>query len=379
MKTPLIFFFICLALGCVKEYEIPEPVIIPGEDFSGHPKNEIYSTSLHQIRIESNAPGMILLIKRNGEDLWIGSDGEANLEYHTPMQVNTPFRTASLTKTFTAVIILKLAEEGRLSLADHLQTFLPELKGQIPASERISIRHLLAHQSGIFDPSNQSTRFQLDLINDPGHMEAMSIPQLLEEYVFGRSLLFEPGTSYSYGNVNYWLLGMIIEKLEEKSLSQVMNERIIEPLDLHHTEFNRNPGPELSREYADLTRSGSIMDVTWYDAAESRDRASSGLISTVHDLYLFMQHLVEGKLISSSSLQDLIRIQLNDCQDPDCEYGLGVTIWRTAAGDAWGNNGSLLGVESNMLYFPEKGDFLVMFRNNGNGSKKDRLWDLLNQ
>jgi len=314
-----------------------------------------------------------MLVYKPTEDVWIGNSGKSNLEHNKSILTTSQFRTGSVTKMFTAVVILKLVEQGRLSLEDKLSDLLPSVNGKIPQAEKITVRHLLAHLSGIIDPPNESLRYQADIINNPIAMYTMTLDETLVTYVYGKDLNFTPGSSYSYSNTNYWLLGTIAEAITGKSLQPLMDELIFTPLQLTNTYIEKRDDRNVTRGYADLYGNRVLLDVSLWDKAEGDGEADGGLISTAEDLFKFMDGLFGGKLISASTLDEMKKIQLPTCNTPYCEYGLGLEIWRTDAGTAYGHNGGLVGIEANVLYYENNGGISVLYKNNGNGSDKSWL------
>jgi D-alanyl-D-alanine carboxypeptidase len=203
------------------------------------------------------------------------------------------------------------------------------------------------------------------------------VEDILEEYVFGKNLHFAPGTGYSYSNTNYWLLGMIAEGISHKTMQQLMEEMIFTPLQMSNSYIEPRDDSKVARGYADLYNNGVLLDVTLWDRAEGDGRADGGLISTAEDLYKFMTGLFNGNLISPTTLTEMKKVQLPSCNTPDCEYGLGLEIWRTEAGTAYGHNGGLIGIEANVLYYENSGGISVLYKNNGNGSDKNWLGKLI--
>ncbi|MBN8653943.1 MAG: beta-lactamase family protein [Cytophagales bacterium] len=371
-RSNLLLFALTLTVACTNEIVVPKPDTIENISYANHPKNNIYQTSVNDYRKNTNSAGSILLIYKPAEDLWIGNSGKSNLEHGTSMNTTSQFRTGSVTKMFTAVTILKLVEQDKLSLESKLGDLLPSVIGKIPQAEKITIRHLLAHLSGIIDPPNESLRYQTDIINHPTNMYNMSLSKTLETYVYGKDLIFAPGTNYSYSNTNYWLLGNIAENISGKSLQALMDELIFTPLQLNSTYIERRDDRNVARGYADLYGNGILQDVSLWDKAEGDGEASGGLISTAEDLFKFMDGLFSGELVSVDMLEEMTKIQLPTCNTPYCEYGLGIEIWRTDAGTAYGHNGGLVGIEANVLYYESNGGISVLYKNNGNGS--DKRW-----
>lgn len=374
MKRIIIFLFsLSLAFACSNEIVVPIPDAGENISYANHPKNIEYQKALDDYRNNTNAPGSIMLVYKPTEDRWIGNSGKSNLEYNKSILTISQFRTGSVTKMFTAVVILKLVEQGRLSLEDKLSDLRPSVNGKIPQADKITIRHLLAHLSGITDPPNESLRYQADIINNPIAMYTMSLDETLETYVYGKDLNFTPGSAYSYSNTNYWLLGDIAEAITGKSLQPLMDELIFTPLQLTDTYIEKRDDRNVTRGYADLYSNGVLLDVSVWDKAEGDGEADGGLISTAEDLFKFMDGLFGGKLVSASTLEEMKKIQLATCDTPYCEYGLGLEIWRTDAGIAYGHNGGLVGIEANVLYYENNGGISVLYKNNGNGSDKSWL------
>lgn len=370
---PFFLAILCSFYSCEPEYEVPKPDPATGADYSDHPKNTEYTGELSAYQTGTGSPGAILLVNRPGAPLWIGATGHSNLEYQTAMRTNTPFRTGSITKIFIATAILQLREQNKLALEDALTEHLPQLAGKIPQAEHITLRQLLGHLSGITDPPNESMRYQLDLVNDPEGFGALNTEALLETYVYGKALNFNPGTAYRYSNTNYWLLGLVIEHLTQKSLQQALDQLIFSPLSLTQTWIEKRDDRNVARGYADFYGSGNLLDVSRWDRAEGDGKAAGGLISTAEDLMTFMAALFEGQLLPLAVVEEMKQVQFPGCNSPDCEYGLGLELWRTGAGMAYGHNGTLAGAEANLLYFPESRNIIVLFKNNGNGSDKQLI------
>jgi len=292
------------------------------------------------------------------------------------MQVNTPFRAGSIAKTFVATAIMMLKEEGKFGLDDKLGDLLPASKGQIPQAERITLRQLLTHTSGIFDPTNDDTQYQLDLVNNPARRSTMTPDEVLKRYVYGRSLLFEPGERFSYSNANYMLIGKIIKQQTGKSLQTVLDEQIIKPLGLTATYLEKRDDRNVARGYADFYANNKLMDVTALDRAEADGGAYGGLISTAADLFRFSESLFSGKLVNTAALQEMLVPY--PVRQGTTSYGLGLDQWESETlGTGYGNNGTLAGTEANVFYFPQKKATFVLLANFGSGTRKGFLDSLL--
>lgn len=377
MKKTFILAICVLAMACAEEITILKPDDKEQVSYAHHPKHAVYMAELSAFRSRSNAPGSILLVKKPQEELWVGATGFSNLAYQQPMHTNDQFRTGSVTKMFTAVVVMKLVEEGKLTLEDTLADLLPEVDGKIPQAGEITLRHLLSHQSGLFDPPNESLRYQGDIINQPEAMYKKTVWQVLEQYVFGKSLHFAPGSRYSYSNTNYWLLGLVAERLEQQPIQQIMQRMIFVPLNMQHTYIDKRDDRNVVRGYANLYNDGHLVDVSLWDRAEGDGEADGGIISTAEDLYKFMDGLFGNKLVTPATLAEMKRVQWSGCDSEYCEYGLGIEIWRTGLGIAYGHNGGLVGIEANALYYESTGGIMVLYKNEGSGASKSFLDEVM--
>ncbi|MFM9948050.1 MAG: serine hydrolase domain-containing protein [Saprospiraceae bacterium] len=374
MKNSIILLALLLfATSCEKDITIPKPDPAEGISYEDHPRHAEYQAALDDFRTRHHAPGAVLLLQREGEPLWVGASGSSNVEHQTPMRTNTLIRTGSITKTFVAAAVLRLVEQGNLELEAKLSDLLPKVVGKIPMPEKITVQHLLAHLSGLFDPANESLRYKLDIVNNPERIERMSIDEMLEAYVYGEKLHFEPGTAWSYSNTNYLLLGQIIEKVTGKSLQEALNELVFAPLQLTQTYIERRDDRNVARGYADIYGDGKLLDVSRWDRADGDGKADGGLVSTAADIAKFLHALMTGQFLAPASLEAMKSIQLEGCDNYDCEYGLGLSLYRTSAGIAFGHSGGLVGIDTNMLYYTESGNYYFVYKNNGNGSDKSFL------
>ena len=173
-----------------------------------------------------------------------GPAGSPNLTDDTPMPPEGAFRIGSITKMFTAAVIMQLAEDGVLTLDDPLALWLPEVAEQLPYGDQITLRHLLSHTSGLFNVVEHEA-YYADLFTEMVVDEATGSVTLdcverdphdtLARYVYGKDAQFEPGAQWRYSNTNYTLLGMVIEAAAEMPLAEAYRTHIYEPLgyDIH--------------------------------------------------------------------------------------------------------------------------------------------------
>jgi D-alanyl-D-alanine carboxypeptidase len=215
------------------------------------------------------------------------------------------------------------------------------------------------------------------LINNPDYISGMDYKSRLEHYVYDKPLMHVPGTESYYSNAGYWVLALIIEKITGKSIAENIEERITAPLNLSSTYLSKQDDRNIARGY---NYSGNLMkDVTMWDRADSNGDPAAGLISTAHDLLLFGEALFTGNLVSDSSLALMKETTSFPSCNGDCGYGLGIERWQTAEHAGYGKNGSSLGVDANVIFFPDQSTTIVIFSNYGGGNNKeviDRLLDI---
>jgi CubicO group peptidase (beta-lactamase class C family) len=175
--------------------------------------------SLISINVTNSTPGCVVGIVKDGKILYKQCYGMANLDYRIPVTDSTVFNLASVSKQFTAFLVLLIEREGILSLDDEIQKYIPELKNY---GHPITIRHLIHHTSGI--PSTDNLRMFAGLsLEMPWDKEDEF--EMIQSY---QKLNFKPNDEHLYSNSGYFLLTRIIEKVEGKSFSQSIRERIFE-------------------------------------------------------------------------------------------------------------------------------------------------------
>ena len=368
--------WIALLIGCSKS-EIVSPEVYAcsfsfADSSNGYPRNETYQDLLDGITT-SGVPGISMSVCTPDDGEWLGVSGMADIASGVALKPCNITRVGSTVKTFTAVTILLLKEEGLISLDDKISKYLTaaDLNG-IENAEQSTIRQLLNHSSGIFNYI-QSLRFQTASVND---LTKVWQPDELLQYARGKKAYFKPGEDVLYSNTNYVLLGMIIEKVSGKPFYEVFEEKIFDPLQLTSTQFAaEDPVPgNLIRGYIDFYSNLQLMESTHYSGWDYFT-ADGGLISTPHDLSVFMRALFEGSLLKPETLAEMLTVQVPENLDPDyypIAYGLGIFRIETPYGIAWNHSGDAIGYFAQMNYFPERQTTLV-WATNGNYGKIDAL------
>ncbi|MER6948811.1 serine hydrolase domain-containing protein [Nonomuraea sp. NPDC000554] len=270
---------------------------------------------------------------RNGEKVWRGSSGKSKVDGDHSPPPSARFRAGSITKSFTATVVLQLVGEGRLSLSDSVEHWLPGLVGN---GDSITVRQLLQHMSGLPEYSTGL----LDRAGIPKQRYRTWAPKELVERALEAPPAFSPGAKYEYSNTNYIVLGMIIEKVTGKPYGTEIKERILRPLGLTRT-WLPGTSPEVTgphaHGYAAVEKNGKItsVDVTRFNPTLTG--AAGEIISTTADLNRFFRALLGGKLLKPA--------QLKEMKDPGAAggYGLGLEVVPLPCGTAYGHTGETPG------------------------------------
>jgi CubicO group peptidase (beta-lactamase class C family) len=226
-----------------------------------------------------------VLVGEGGRVLYEGGAGEANREWHLPNGPAVRYRIASTTKQFTAALVLQLWEEGRLELDAPVAAYLPEYPR--PQGDRVTLHHLLTHSSGI--PSYVGLP---DFYASIGRTE--HTPAELVALTSSLPLEFEPGSRWSYSNSGYVLLGLVIERVAGKPYEQVLRERILAPLGLEDTGYDRPESVVERRASGYVPTEGGYANAPFLDPSAVY---SAGMLrSTVRDLFRWDRALRGGRV-----------------------------------------------------------------------------------
>lgn len=269
-------------------------------------------------------PGAVAYV-RDGERVSRAAAGVADIESGERADPDQRFRIASNTKSFVATVLLQLEGEGRLSLDDSVERWLPGVvQGNGNVGEHVRIRQLLNHTSGIYDPTTEPEFF--DPYLQDGDRDHVYTPREVVKRAVGHRPEFGPGEDWSYSNTNYLLAGLVIEAVTGNLAPEEIDRRIVTPLKLEDTSFPvKDPtidGRHL-RGY-DLER----RDMTRF--SPSYDWTAGAMISTVDDLARFHRALFAGELLPLAQQRALVDT-VNFPGAPD--YGLGVQRMEVLCGD----------------------------------------------
>ena len=270
--------------------------------------------------IPADGPGVAAIAVKDGKTVFRKAYGMANLELGVPLSPDSVFRLGSITKQFTAVAVLMLAEEGKLSLSDPITKHLP---GYPTQGHTITVEHLLTHTSGI-----RSYTGLPGYMTGPKIRTDLTTAELVE--VFAKEPMdFAPGAEWRYNNSGYVLLGAILEKVSGKPYGELLAERIFRPLGMKSTRVG-DEGPILARRAAGYTRDGEAVANARF-LSMTQPHAAGALVSTVDDLALWDAALSTEKLVKKESLEKAWTPAVTrDGRPTRYGYGFGVSTLRGA-------------------------------------------------
>ena len=320
-----------------------------------------------------------ILIAEKGKPVYQKSFGYADFENKVPNTIDSHFSLASISKTFTSTAILQLKEKGKLKIEDSFAKYFPEFP--FPA---ITIKHLLSHTSGL--PDLELYESIVNQNRDTIITNKVIIPTLK---TWGRKLYFQPGDKWGYANINYALLGLLVEKVSKMSFETYLKKNIFLPANMTNTYLK----PAFDSQN-DKNRVVSHRMLTWYaDTFKSVDSIKTGsiryctyncgntygdnnIITTTEEMLKYDKALYEGKLLSQASLDEAFTpIKLNDGTTfyethggltlfGKSSYGLGWEIYEhPTLGKAVGHSGRLFGLLTHFYRNITKNQTIIIYQN----------------
>jgi D-alanyl-D-alanine carboxypeptidase len=335
---------------------------LPADAHSTHTQDLIPATpevatldAVLQAALDDGLPGIMLRIERGADVVYSGAAGVADIEDQTPLQVTDRLRIYSITKTFTAIVILQLVDENILTLDDTVGQWLDApAVARIPNIDRISLRQLLTHTSGIYDYADDNdSPFWEDAFLGPNAdwTKVWTIEELLA-YADGASHApyFEPGQGVHYSNTDYILLGLIVEEATGRPFADELRTRVLEPLALEDT-FLAEGGemPEGTVRGYQLLE-GQLIDVSASNL--SWVWTAGGMVSTTADLARFAGAVFGGELLSPASFAEMFTFVAEPGR-PGFGYGMGLYQIGSPNGVLVGHDGQSAGFSSSMMRLAE--------------------------
>ncbi|MGB8984409.1 MAG: serine hydrolase domain-containing protein [Anaerolineales bacterium] len=327
----------------------------------------ILDEDVNRIRV----PGLQAFVRTPEGKTWSGTSGTTDLARDHLLRRDHVLRVGSVTKTFTAVLILKLVEEGRLSLDDPIEKWFPGF----PSAEAITVRHLLNQSSGI---PEIIPKVMLKSIIPSTSWE----PEELVDIVDEEKPNFAPGSRFEYSNTNYILLGRIAEEASGKPAVQLLHEQIIDPLDLEHTYFipyEKAPVELVPGFDRDISSFPGMLNISPDNSSWATAAFTSGaLASTADDLGVFYESLFAGSLLPPSKMTEMTTFipASNPGFSEQTGYGLGLMQLEVDGQELIGHVGQFMGSTAIAMYAPDKHYLIVVTSNLSNASLVEVLADL---
>jgi D-alanyl-D-alanine carboxypeptidase len=308
---------------------------------------------------KANEPGATVIIVKNGKTVLRSAYGMANAIENMPMQADDVMRLGSITKQFTAVGIMMLVDEGKISLSDKLSKFIPDYP---EAGNQITVEHLLTHTSGV--PNYTSNpNFVKTMEKD------MSVKEMIATFK-DLALEFEPGTRWNYSNSGYFLLGAIIEKVSGVPYAKFVEDRIFVPLKMKNSAYE---GYERTKQ---RHAEGHSKNKDGFEFSKklsmSQPYAAGSLISTVDDLATWDAAISSGALLKAESWKKAFTPYVLKQGEPT-NYGYGWSIGQLEGSPMISHGGGINGFSTYELRLPEEKVYVAVLTNADRGLAKPEM------
>jgi CubicO group peptidase (beta-lactamase class C family) len=299
-----------------------------------------------------DSPGCSVGISKSGRVEYERGYGMANLELGTPITPASVFHVASISKQFTAMSIMLLAQRRQLSIDDEVRKYIKEFPDY---GKRITIRHLLTHTSGLRDA--YSLR-ELSEPRDEGTDRMDALVQILSRQ---RGLNFNPGAEYQYNNGGYTVLAVIVKRVSGQSLREFAEENIFKPLGMNHTHFHDDPEMVMSNRATGYHGDGAAVRIPVHGDL-GRIVGNTGLFTTARDLLTWEQNFAYIRVGDPAMLKAM--------QTPTpltgggiSPYGLGLQMHEYRGLRAVEHSGGDPGYAANLVRFPDQGIAIALLCN----------------
>ena len=313
--------------------------------------DEVIKSEMSRLKI----PGISLGIVKDGKPLIVKGYGLANIEHQVPVKPETIFQSGSVGKQFTAMAVMLLVEEGKLALDEKISKYLGEVP---PAWANITIRHLLTHTSGMTDYQDDFD-FRKDYTEDELLKRAKEVPTA-----------FGPGEKWSYSNLGYMTLGVIISKVSGKFYGDFLKERVFEPLGMTTARIISEYDIVPNRAGGYHLRKGEIKNQAWVSPSLNTTADGSLYLSAL-DMIKWDEALTNGKLLSRASYDQMwTPARLLDGKEQP--YGFGWGLRRVNGKRVIEHSGAWQGFKSHIARYPDNRLSVIVFANSSNANP-DRI------
>jgi CubicO group peptidase (beta-lactamase class C family) len=299
------------------------------------PASSLIDAAVRTEMDREHIPGVAVAVVRSGTVLSAKGYGLANVEHQVPVTPETIFQSGSLGKMFTSAAVMLQVEDGKLSLADPIAKFFP---GSPPEWQKITVRHLLTHTSGIPDYTDGAIDLRRDYTED--QLAAMA---------YGLKLDFAPGEKWKYSNTGYLLLGIIIHKTSGTFYGDVLAERVFTPLGMKTTRVISEADIVPHRAAGYTLVKGELKNQEWVSPSLNTT-ADGALYFSVNDLIAWDAGVRAGKILSADSWRAVLTpVTLNDGKT--APYGFGWAIASRGGQPVYQHGGSWQGFKTHYARF----------------------------
>ena len=341
--------------------------------------------ALFQTFAQPDAPGASVMVIHRGRPVFAKGYGLADLATRAPCSTNTNFRLASVTKQFTALAVLILAERNKLSLEERLPDFFPEFPAY---GQQITVRHLLTHTSGLIDYEDEIPkgttlpvldRDVLRLLMAAGDARSQTSGERLESRRLASApTYFAPGAQYRYSNSGYALLALIVEQRSGQTFAQFLKQSIFAPLKMTHTlAYEQGSSIVPNRACGYTVKSNGVTQTD--QSLTSSVLGDGGIYSSVVDLFKWDQALYTSKLVSARTLK-LAFSPATPTDKPGRSYGFGWFISEYRGLQELWHSGNTIGFTTRIARFPQQQFTVIILANRTEAKLEDgphRIADLM--
>ncbi|MFD7456182.1 MULTISPECIES: serine hydrolase domain-containing protein [unclassified Streptomyces] len=342
--------------GAVTQTDPPSPTTADGDfrELTPEVRRQL-DDAVQRVMKEANVPGVTVGLWTPDKGVYERSFGVADKSTGQRMSPDLFMRIGSETKTFTVTALLQLVDQGKVDLDDPISAYVDG----VPNGDEISLRELAGMRSGLYNYSEDPDFFKA-LTSDP---QRSFTPRQLLDYAFKHPVLFQPNEKFSYCNTNLILLGLVVEKVAEQPLQDVIKENILDPAGMRDSFLATNadfPEPH-AQGYTNQTATGEVENSTDWDP--SWGWAAGAMISTRDDLRTWARTVATGEFPDGGAMVEPAtqkqRLETPPTGIKGAGYGLGIFDVQ-----GWiGHNGSLPGYESLTIYLPSAEATLVVLLN----------------
>lgn len=285
-----------------------------------------------------------VLVMQHGKQLLYKGYGIRAVDYGNIDAEKTLYLIGGATEMFTSALIFKLQEEGKLSINDTLYKYLPDF----PNSRKITLKHLLSHRTGIYDYMTNDSLYTRGIL---APLERSFILDCFQN----KPLAFKPGTEYMHSTSNYFLLGMVVEKVTDKTYYDALREYILDPLKIENSgfDFGGFASWDKAQGYSILN---TLRYIPSYVIDSTVSYSAAGLFTSADGMNKFFQAMLGNKLLKKSSWQAMTKEQGGN-------YALGWEVKEIYGKKAIGHTGETYGFVSSCFIIPEDSTIILLLNN----------------